>query len=103
MRKLFLTAIAVCTIGAVIAPAATAATTVGDDSRVTRQRYVRHDGGTDAAIEICNSTAPADYGNRTVNNEPFSVVNPAGSGPRRRRMERLLLGLDGARLLDRRR
>ena len=76
MRKLFLTAIAVCTIGAVIAPAATAATTVGNDSRVTRQRYVRHDGGTDAAIEICNSTAPADYGNRTVNNEPFSVVNP---------------------------
>jgi hypothetical protein len=76
MRKLLLTALAVCTIGAIIAPAATAATTVGNDSRVTRQRYVRHDGGTDGAIEICNSTAPADYGNRTVNNEPFSVVNP---------------------------
>jgi hypothetical protein len=53
-----------------------AATSVGSDSRVTRQRYVRHDGGTDAAIQICNSTAPADYGNKTVNNEPFSVVNP---------------------------
>ena len=32
MRKVFLTALAVCTIGAIIAPAATAATTVGDDS-----------------------------------------------------------------------
>jgi hypothetical protein len=48
MRKVFLIVLAVCTIGALIAPAASAATTVGDDSRVTRQRYVRHDGGTDA-------------------------------------------------------
>ena len=76
MRRIFLAAVAACTIGALVVPAASAATTVGNDSRVTRQTYVRHDGGTDAAIDICNSKAPADYGNLTVNNEPFSVVNP---------------------------
>lgn len=76
MRKIFLAALAACTVGALIAPAASAATSVGSDSRVTRQRYVRHDGGSDPTIAICNSTAPADYGNKTVNNEPFSVVNP---------------------------
>lgn len=76
MRKIFLAALAACTAGALVAPAASAATTVGSDSRVTRQRYVRHDGGSDPTIAICNSTAPADYGNKTVNNEPFSVVNP---------------------------
>src|SRR4051812_12199816 len=48
----------------------------GNDARVTRQHYVRHDLGTDPTIDICNSTKPADYGNLTVNNEPFSVVNP---------------------------
>lgn len=47
------------------------------DDRVTRHTYLRHDGGTDASIAACNSQVPADYGNNTVNNEPFSVVNPA--------------------------
>jgi len=62
----------------------------GDD-RVTGQPYVRHDGGTDAAIRECSSRAtnPAvdnvatdldidsnDGGNRRQNNEPFSVVDP---------------------------
>lgn len=76
MRKILLAALAACMAGAIIAPAALAATSVGSDSRVTRQRYVRHDGGSDPTIAICNSIAPADYGNKTVNNEPFSVVNP---------------------------
>ena len=58
-------------------PGVASAATIGTDSRVTRQTYVRHDGGTDPTIEICNSTAPTDYGNNTVNNEPFSVVDPA--------------------------
>jgi len=64
--------------------------TDGDD-RVTGHPYVRHDGGTDAAIQECSSRAtnPAgdtvttdadidsnDGGNRRQNNEPFSVVDP---------------------------
>ncbi len=52
------------------------ATTAGHDARVTRQTYVRHDLGTDPTIQICNSTDPADYGNLTINNEPFSAVDP---------------------------
>jgi hypothetical protein len=48
----------------------------GDDDRVTRQRYVRHDLGSDSTIRICNSTDQADFGNLTQNNEPFSVVDP---------------------------
>ena len=51
-------------------------TTAGHDARVTRQTYVRHDLGTDPTIQICNSTDPADYGNLTINNEPFSAVDP---------------------------
>jgi hypothetical protein len=62
----------------------------GDD-RVTGQPYIRHDGGTDRAIQECSSTAtsPAaddittdgdidsnDGGNRRQNNEPFSVIDP---------------------------
>ena len=38
---------------------------------------MRHDLGTDPTIQICNSTDPADYGNLTINNEPFSAVDPA--------------------------
>jgi len=67
---------------ALAAPAAAVPPSVDPtDDRVTRQHYVRHDGGTDAAIELCNSTAPADYGNNTVNNEPFSVVSPTNPNP----------------------
>jgi len=58
----------------------TSATTGANDDRVTRHTYVRHDGGTDPTIQICNSTAAADYGNKTVNNEPFSVVDPGNPG-----------------------
>lgn len=39
--------------------------------------YVRHDGGTDATIELCNEREdPAAFGAFTQNNEPFSVVSP---------------------------
>jgi hypothetical protein len=48
----------------------------GTDDKVSGQTYVRHDLQTDAAIELCNSTDPEDFGNRTQNNEPFSVVSP---------------------------
>src|SRR5215204_1055014 len=63
----------------------------GSDDRVTSQTYVRHDGGTDAGIQHCNSAAsnPAedndpndndadsnDGGNLRQDNEPFSVVDP---------------------------
>ena len=61
------------------------------DDKVTGQRYVRHDGGTDAGIRQCNNDAsdPAaddnpndsdvdsnDGGSRRQANEPFSVVDP---------------------------
>lgn len=74
-RPLLLTAV-IALIGALAVPAVAVAPTVGVDARVTRQTYVRHDGGSDPTIEICNSTDPDDYGNLTVNNEPFSVVSP---------------------------
>jgi hypothetical protein len=62
----------------------------GDD-RVTGHPYVRHDGGTDPAIQECSSRAtnPAadtvttdadidsnDGGNRRQNNEPFTAIDP---------------------------
>jgi hypothetical protein len=62
-----------------------------DDDKVTGQVFVRHDGGTDQAIEECNdpSTDPApdpdpddgdsdsnDGANRRQSNEPFSVIDP---------------------------
>jgi hypothetical protein len=81
VRKLFtfLGVVSVLAVLVVQAPIATGATAVrvAADSRVTNQRYVRHDGGTDATIDICNSEAAADYGNNTVDNEPFSVVDPS--------------------------
>ena len=79
MRKTLAALAVVAIVGALAAPATalSGSATVGSaDDRVTRHTYVRHDGGTDAAIELCNSTAPADYGNLTINNEPFSVVDP---------------------------
>ena len=79
MRKILAALAAITTVGALAAPATalSGSATVGSaDDRVTQHTYVRHDGGTDPTIEICNSIAPADYGNRTINNEPFSVVDP---------------------------
>jgi len=79
MRKLIVVLAAASAAAAfVVQGVATAvAPTVGADTRVTHQTYVRHDGGTDAAIEICNEEAdPAAFGAFTQNNEPFSVVDP---------------------------
>jgi hypothetical protein len=94
MRRLLVAAGAML-FALVPAVPATAATTVGaDDDRVTGQAWVRHDGGTDDAIDHCNdaSTDPApdsgpddgdidsnDGGSRRQNNEPFSVVDPTNS------------------------
>jgi hypothetical protein len=64
------------TIPAYAVPTPTAAVGSHDD-RVTGQTYVRHDGGTDDAIKLCNSQKPTDFGNLTQNNEPFSVVDPS--------------------------
>ena len=63
----------------------------GDD-QVTGQRYVRHDGGSDAGIRHCNNPASSpdgesdpssdadadatDGGSRRQANEPYSVVDP---------------------------
>jgi hypothetical protein len=72
-----LTSAVVCALAVPALPATAASVSIGTDARVTRNTYVRHDGGTDAAIQVCNSTAPADYGLYTVDNEPFSVVDPS--------------------------
>ncbi|HEX6332388.1 MAG TPA: sialidase family protein [Actinomycetota bacterium] len=90
MRRML---IVVCTLLFALAPAvpASAQPTIGDDDLVTGQAWVRHDGGSDAAIDHCNdqSTDEApdddpddgdsdsnDGGSRRQNNEPFSVVDP---------------------------
>jgi hypothetical protein len=82
---MILTAPAISTAVVTVAPSD------GDDDKVTGQVWVRHDGGTDAAIQHCNnagtSTAPDtnpddgdidsnDGGSRRQNNEPFSVIDP---------------------------
>jgi hypothetical protein len=62
------------------APPAGADPPLDQDDKITGPpiTYVRHDGGTDATIEICNETEdPEAFGAFTQNNEPFSVVNPA--------------------------
>jgi hypothetical protein len=82
MRRQLTTTLAIATTLTLAMPTlATAATVVGGgsdgtDDRVTGHTYVRHDGGTDETIELCNSTDPEDFGNLTQNNEPFSVVSP---------------------------
>jgi hypothetical protein len=51
-----------------------------NDDKVTGPpvQYVRHDGGTDATIDLCNDTEdPAAFGAYTQNNEPFSVLDPS--------------------------
>ena len=75
-----------------------------DKDRGSTIEYVRHDGGTDTTIELCNETEdPAAFGAFTQNNEPFSVVSPTNPDAGGRRVERLLLRLDGPGLLHRRR
>jgi hypothetical protein len=48
----------------------------GADDKVSGQTYVRYDGGTDDAIEVCNDFDPTVFGALTQNNEPFSVIDP---------------------------
>lgn len=68
----------IASLVAVIPAAASPARAVGgQDDKVSGQTYVRYDGGTDAAIELCNDTDPAVFGALTQNNEPFSVVDPS--------------------------
>ena len=77
MRKLTTGLVAAVLVTALAVPAAQAQPAVDAvDDLVSDQLYVRHDGGTDAAIELCNSQDPADFGNNIQNNEPFSVVSP---------------------------
>jgi hypothetical protein len=79
MRKT-LAAIFVVATAATFAPATASAAgpSVGAaDDKVTAQPYVRHDGGTDQAIEDCNDLDPAVFGARVQNNEPFSVMDPS--------------------------
>ncbi|MBA3424997.1 MAG: exo-alpha-sialidase [Rubrobacter sp.] len=89
-----LVVIASLLLGALLAAPAIGQSSIGgpdaSDDKVTGQRYVRHDGGTDAGIRHCNNTAtdPAednpddndvdsnDGGSRRQANEPFSVVDP---------------------------
>lgn len=78
MRKLTVGLIgAVFTAVVVMPPGMASAATIGTDARVTQHAYVRHDGGTDSAIQGCNSLVPTDtVGNFRQKNEPFSVVDP---------------------------
>jgi len=78
MRKLTTGLIGAMLVAVVVMPPGVAsAATIGTDSRVTQQTYVRHDGGTDPTIEGCNSLVPTDtVGNLLQKNEPFSVVDP---------------------------
>ncbi len=74
-----------------VLPVAGVTDIVAGDDAVTGQVYVRHDGGTDRAIEHCNDTTtnPApdedpddgdadnnDGGSRRQANEPFTVIDP---------------------------
>jgi hypothetical protein len=92
MRRIVIVAAVVGLTVNVLGGSALAQTPSADgDDRVTGYPYIRHDGGTDAAIRECSSraTSPAaddvtsdadidsnDGGNRRQNNEPFSVVDP---------------------------
>src|SRR5918996_1517585 len=92
MHRRLLTVLALTATLCLFASSALAQTPSGDgDDRVTGHPYLRHDGGTDQAIQECSSLAtnPApdnvaddgdidsnDGGNRRQNNEPFSVIDP---------------------------
>src|SRR4029450_1003183 len=96
MHRRLLTVLAITATLTLFASSALAQTPSADgDDRVTGHPYVRHDGGTDRAIQECSSLAtnPApdnvaddgdidsnDGGNRRQNNEPFAVVDPTHQG-----------------------
>ena len=74
MRKLTIGLVGSVLVAFVVMPPGVAsATTIGADARVTQHTYVRHDGGTDSAIQGCNSQVPTHtVGNLRQKNEPFS-------------------------------
>ena len=78
MRRSLLVLVVTVVAVAFPAPSAFAQATVGaQDDLVTDQLYVRHDGGTDDAIDSCNDDDPENLmGAHVQNNEPFSVVSP---------------------------
>lgn len=92
IRRSIATVFAICALVAATVSPALAVDVVGDgtDDKVTGQTCVRHDGGTDQAIEHCNDgsssdapadpangdTDPNDGGNRRQGNEPFAVIDP---------------------------
>ena len=78
MRRSLLVLVVTALAVAFPAPSAFAQATVGArDDLVTDQLYVRHDGGTDDAIDSCNDDDPGNLmGAHVQNNEPFSVVSP---------------------------
>lgn len=78
MRKLTTSLIGAVLLSlGVLPPGVASAATIGTDARVTQHTYIRHDGGTDAAIQGCNSLLSTDVvGNFRQKNEPFSVVDP---------------------------
>src|SRR5262245_16141559 len=79
MRKLTALVGSVLVAWLVMPPDVASAVAIGSDPRVTQHTYVRHDGGTDAAIQGCNDQTPtAIVGNLRQKNEPFSVVDPQG-------------------------
>ncbi|HZJ04671.1 MAG TPA: hypothetical protein VFD59_04270, partial [Nocardioidaceae bacterium] len=94
MRKVLI-AMGALVLSAAVAVPALGQTVVGggdgSDDMVTGKTFVRHDGGSDAAIVECNdgSSSPAadddladgdsdsnDGGSRRQANEPYSVVDP---------------------------
>ena len=81
MRKLLAALVAATVAVALALPSianAAGLTVDPNDDKVTGGiTYVRHDGGTDATIQVCNDKDPAAFGAFTQNNEPFSVVDPS--------------------------
>lgn len=81
MRKLLAALVAATVAVALalpsIANAAGLSVDPNDDKVTGGITYVRHDGGTDATIQVCNDKDPAAFGAFTQNNEPFSVVDPS--------------------------
>lgn len=91
-RRLLASLFATGVLAATCVSPALAVTVIGDESddKVTGVECVRHDGGTDQAIQHCNNGAssdvvvppsggdldPNDGGNRRQGNEPFAVIDP---------------------------
>ncbi len=93
MRRLLLATATLLLVLSLAPPTASGVPTVvvdPNDDKVTGQQWVRHDGGTDAAIEECNDDSsdptpadpadgdfdPNDGGSARQNNEPYAVVDP---------------------------